>query len=223
MATYYTNVRTEIAPMLTAPVGVVLEVGCAAGGTLRWLKEEFGASRTVGVEINEKLGDEVRSNADIALIGDGASTERAEEHGPYDLILFMDVLEHLTDPWGTLLAYRALLAPAGRIIICVPNVGHYSVVLNLLMHKFDYQDEGIMDRTHLRFFSPSSARQLLEQAGLFSDYEIRLIWPTKRLTRLADKVFGKFALDFLTSQYILRSAPLNQRPENPLRETLWKA
>jgi 2-polyprenyl-3-methyl-5-hydroxy-6-metoxy-1,4-benzoquinol methylase len=223
VATYYTNVRKEIAPMLAAPVGVVLEVGCAAGGTLRWLKEEFGASRTVGVEINEKLGDDVRSNADVALIGDGASTERAAAHGPYDLILFMDVLEHLTDPWGTLLAYRALLAPAGRMIICVPNVGHYSVVLDLLRHRFDYQDEGIMDRTHLRFFVPSSARQLLEQAGLSVDYEIRLIWPTKRLTRLANMVFGKLAVNFLTSQYILRSAPQNQPAENPLRENVWKA
>ncbi len=86
--------------------------------------------------------------------------------GPYDAVLFLDVLEHLYDPWGVLAAATSVLRPGGGVHAGVPNVAHVSVGRRLLLGRFEYADTGTMDRTHLRWFTRSSLAACFEQAGL---------------------------------------------------------
>jgi 2-polyprenyl-3-methyl-5-hydroxy-6-metoxy-1,4-benzoquinol methylase len=86
--------------------------------------------------------------------------------GPFDLIVCGDVLEHLRDPLGVLRALTRHLSPGGQILISVPNVAHLWIRLNLLIGRFEYADRGILDRTHLRFFTWRSLLRLLGHADL---------------------------------------------------------
>jgi SAM-dependent methyltransferase len=87
-------------------------------------------------------------------------------HGPFDAIVYGDVLEHLSDPRAVLQALDQTLTPGGTVIVSVPNVAHLWVRLSLLAGRFDYADRGILDRTHLRFFTRRTLLELLRDAGL---------------------------------------------------------
>src|SRR4029077_8783598 len=84
----------------------------------------------------------------------------------FDVIIFADVLEHLAWPIGVLRGYLDLLKDGGNVIVSLPNVGLWSVRVNLLLGRFHYEETGVLDRTHLRFFTRRSARELIEKAGL---------------------------------------------------------
>jgi len=86
--------------------------------------------------------------------------------GPFDAIVCGDILEHLTDPLPVLMALNRSLTPGGTVIVSVPNVAHLWVRLSLLLGRWNYADRGILDRTHLRFFTRRSFREFLAQAGL---------------------------------------------------------
>lgn len=83
----------------------------------------------------------------------------------YDRIIFGDVLEHLSDPEAVLAAAAAHLAPGGRVLLSIPNIAHWQVRKSLLLGRFDYQDFGLLDRTHIRFFTYEGARRLALRAG----------------------------------------------------------
>jgi 2-polyprenyl-3-methyl-5-hydroxy-6-metoxy-1,4-benzoquinol methylase len=83
----------------------------------------------------------------------------------YDVILFLDVLEHLRDPAAVLTAARDWLRPGGTVLCSLPNVAHWRVRFDLARGRFDYADNGLMDRTHLRWFTRDSARALVTDAG----------------------------------------------------------
>ena len=86
--------------------------------------------------------------------------------GPFDLVVVGDILEHLADPAGALERLVAQMAPGGRLLVSVPNVAFATVRLELLLGRFEYRPRGIMDVTHLRFFTRSTLRRMLSGAGL---------------------------------------------------------
>ena len=94
----------------------------------------------------------------------------AEEGTGYDVVLCLDVLEHLVDPAGALAALRGL-APRGRALISLPNVAHWSLRKELLRGRWEYTESGLLDRTHLRFYTLDTARSLLSQAGWRVEWE----------------------------------------------------
>jgi 2-polyprenyl-3-methyl-5-hydroxy-6-metoxy-1,4-benzoquinol methylase len=162
---YYHFVRQEIKPLLPSTCNRILEVGAGAGATLRWLKGRYPKAETTAVEINSALLGELKQNADIAIIG--PIDETLSQLKSYDLILLLDVLEHLTDSTTTLRMLSKLLNPGGQVIVSVPNIAHLSVSVPLLLfRRFNYQDAGILDRTHLRFFVEDTAIKLLNDANL---------------------------------------------------------
>jgi 2-polyprenyl-3-methyl-5-hydroxy-6-metoxy-1,4-benzoquinol methylase len=161
---YYHFVRREITPLLPQACNQVLEVGAGAGATLKWLKGLYPTAETTAVELNPALFDELRLNADITIIG--SIDETFSQLNSYDLILLLDVLEHLPDSVGTLRKLSKLLNSGGRVIVSVPNIAHLSVSVPLLLGRFRYQDAGILDRTHLRFFVEDTAIELLNDANL---------------------------------------------------------
>lgn len=164
---YFRLVRKDITPLLPAHVERVLEIGCGTGATLAWLKNEGRADWVGGIELNPAAAALARPRLNLLLEGD---VDRQIEQLPpqsIDLILCLDVLEHLVDPWQTLQRIESRLRPGGQLIVSLPNIRHYSVLLPLLLRgRWHYEPAGIMDRTHLRFFSRQSAVELLQQAGL---------------------------------------------------------
>ena len=162
---YYHLVRREIAPLLPKSPTRILEVGAGSGGTLNWLKTLYPYAQTTAVEINPALRDQLERNADVVIIG--PIDDNTSQLQNYGLILLLDVLEHLPDPSATLKTLSKMLTPGGHVIVSVPNVAHLSVSLPLLLRRqFRYQDAGILDRTHLRFFVEDTAVELLNQADL---------------------------------------------------------
>lgn len=161
---YYHWVRQEIRPLLPKNPSRVLEVGAGGGGTLKWIKALYPKVETTAVEINPALLQELRQNVDVPIIG--PIDEAISQLKIYDLILMLDVLEHLADPTATLKNLSKHLEKGGQIIVSVPNIAHLSVSIPLLLkRRFDYQDAGILDRTHLKFFVEETAVKLLNDAN----------------------------------------------------------
>jgi 2-polyprenyl-3-methyl-5-hydroxy-6-metoxy-1,4-benzoquinol methylase len=137
----------------------VLDIGAGGGGMGRVLRE-LGAGEITAIEI-----DPVASAA-IAPIYDAVYPDIQPIKGrTYDIILLLDVLEHMSDPFGFMVEVEKLLAPGGRAVISVPNVAHWSVRLGLLIGRFEYVSRGILDRTHLQFFTRRRFKELLSSVG----------------------------------------------------------
>jgi 2-polyprenyl-3-methyl-5-hydroxy-6-metoxy-1,4-benzoquinol methylase len=162
---YYHFVRREITPLLPGNATNILEVGAGAGATLRWLRTFYPNAVMTAVELNLDLQEELKRNADVVLMG--PIDEKIYQLDTYDLILLLDVLEHLPDSNATLQKLAKLLTKGGRVIVSVPNVAHLSISVPLLLQRrFHYTDAGILDRTHLRFFVEDTAVKLLNDANL---------------------------------------------------------
>ena len=107
------------------------------------------------------------SRCERLVVGDIEGTPAlAQCAGEYDVIVFADVLEHLRDPERVLRSLAPFLARGGRVLASIPNVAHWSIRWRLLAGRWQYQDRGILDRTHLRFFTRETALALFASAGL---------------------------------------------------------
>jgi SAM-dependent methyltransferase len=150
----------------------VLDVGCATGYLARTLSER--GNSVAGIEGNPEAAAQARQFADPVVVGDldDATTFGQLESGTFDVLVFGDVLEHLRDPLTTLRAARSLLRPGGFIVVSVPNIAHGDVRLALLQGNWDYQQLGLLDDTHLRFFTRRSLQKFLAFSG-FVAVEVR--------------------------------------------------
>jgi 2-polyprenyl-3-methyl-5-hydroxy-6-metoxy-1,4-benzoquinol methylase len=141
----------------------VLDAGCGFATTSQHIARR--GNRVTGVESSEEAVRVARDRIDEVVHGDLHQIELLGNRR-FDVILFADVLEHLAWPLGVLRRYLELLKADGRVIVSLPNVGLWSVRLGLLFGRFRYEDTGVLDRTHLRFFTRRSALELLRAAGL---------------------------------------------------------
>jgi 2-polyprenyl-3-methyl-5-hydroxy-6-metoxy-1,4-benzoquinol methylase len=199
--TYFHHVRTDIAPLLPVHATRILDVGAGAGRTSAWLRTLYPGCRTVALEGDPAMLGELRENTDEPHIVDLNSG--IPDIGAPDLILLLDVLEHLVRPEAVLNQLTKVMAVGGTVIVSCPNVAHASVSVPLLLRaRFEYQDSGILDRTHLRFFVRSSAIALMNQAGLMVHRGIRTGLGGPR-ARLLDRVTAGALRDHLTKQYIM--------------------
>jgi 2-polyprenyl-3-methyl-5-hydroxy-6-metoxy-1,4-benzoquinol methylase len=144
----------------------VLEVGCATGYMTEVLTQRLGA-RVTGVELDPDAATHASAHADRVVVGDIESLDLEAELGDerFDAILFADVLEHLRDPGAALERVRPFVADEGVVIASIPNVAHVSVRLALLGGEFRYRATGLLDDTHLRFFTHESIVDLFESSG----------------------------------------------------------
>jgi 2-polyprenyl-3-methyl-5-hydroxy-6-metoxy-1,4-benzoquinol methylase len=143
----------------------VLEIGCSTGYISRLLRQR--ECDVTGVEIDAAAVEQARAYCREVYILDLDSPNwiAALPEGKFEVILLGDVLEHLAKPDMTLLQLSRVLGPQGRLVISLPNVVHWVTRLKILFGRFDYQSWGTLDHTHLRFFTPRSARALIEAAG----------------------------------------------------------
>jgi SAM-dependent methyltransferase len=203
VSSYFEFTRTEIASLLPATANRILELGCGHGNTLRWLKERYPMAETVGVEFWPDAREQLSRNADIAITADLEQPLPDELAGEFDLILALDVLEHLRHPVEVLGNVVKHLSPNGRVIVSLPNISHISVTAPLLFKRqFRFTDAGVMDRTHLRWFTEENAVGLLNAVGLHvSDGVVNGVdGPKSRMLDMA--TLGLFR-HWLTKQYIM--------------------
>lgn len=151
---------------LVGPGKAVLDVGCATGYLARALAEQ--GCVVAGVEYDPEAAAVARPSLAELVVADLDDAELAQLFAgkTFDSIVFGDVLEHLADPDGVLQSATRLLAPGGSIVISVPNVTHGSVRLALLQGRWEYRDSGLLDRTHVRFFTRESTLAMVRHAGL---------------------------------------------------------
>jgi 2-polyprenyl-3-methyl-5-hydroxy-6-metoxy-1,4-benzoquinol methylase len=144
----------------------VLDVGCARGNVGSILATQFNCIVS-GIELDPNAAELAKKIYHEVVVGDVEDSSAFEQlrHGPFDVIVFGDVLEHLRQPEIVLRASRSLLKKGGFALIALPNVVTLRLRLRFLLGQFEYTDQGIMDRTHLRFFTLKSARELILAAG----------------------------------------------------------
>ncbi|HEV2099200.1 MAG TPA: class I SAM-dependent methyltransferase [Stellaceae bacterium] len=145
----------------------LLDIGCGRGQLASAARHL--TYRVTGIECHPDALEAAQDRVDELLSIDLADKKTvAAELGErkFDVILFACVLEHIPDPLSALRFYRGFLKPDGRIVVSLPNIACWDRRLALLFGRFDYADSGIMDRTHLRFFTFSTAQALLREAGL---------------------------------------------------------
>lgn len=141
----------------------VLDVGCGAG-SLDLILAERCRAEVVGIEPDSKRADLARSRG-VEVHTGYLTRQIVSEIGRFDVVLLTDVIEHLPNPQGMLLLAREALRPDGAVVVSVPNVAHWSVRLCLLRGRFQYLEWGIMDATHLRWFTADSIKSLLACSG----------------------------------------------------------
>lgn len=219
-----------------APVGLlkmiapaparVLDLGCFCGGTGRWLKERFAACEVVGIEKLEQAAERAALACDRVIVGAFEQLDLAAqgiEPASFDAIVAADVLEHLYNPWQALRRLRPLLAPGGVLYVSLPNVRNLGVLSALAGGEWRYAGAGILDITHLRFFTRSQAVEMLSETGwavrelLFNpDPGLARAFEGKDLAAVSAIDAGKMKLQGLTQndvqellalQFLIRAQP----------------
>ncbi|HQE83660.1 MAG TPA: glycosyltransferase [Candidatus Hydrogenedentes bacterium] len=161
---YYCSPRAELAVHVPRSAKRILDIGCGAGAFGRSLKER-GAGEVIGIEIEERACAIAREALDGVLCGDIERMELPFEPEHFDCVTFGDVLEHLADPAKVLRRIAPFLAPGGLAIASIPNARFCQVVQMLAEGRWKYEDAGILDRTHLRFFTAVEMQHLFQEAG----------------------------------------------------------
>ncbi len=203
---YHASTRSEVAALLPPFAGRVLEIGCGTGATLSFLKESGRCAWTGGVELVPAAHAVAAARLDQSWCGNIETLDLGLPDGELDAVLCLDVLEHLADPWSVTARLTALLKPGGVLIASIPNIRHYKVALGLLLHgRWEYEDSGILDRTHLRFFVRATAIELLTRSGLRVDHVRPLLALKKgKLKWLLNQASGERLNDSFAIQYLLR-------------------
>ena len=185
MDSYYDFVNNNLVAAMDPIAGrSVLEIGCASGALGEVMKRR-GASCYVGVEAVPEVAERARARLDRVYVGDAEKMVITEPPRSFDYVVFGDVLEHLADPWTTLRRCATFLKPEGLVVASIPNINHASIFHGLLSGRFEYTDAGLLDRTHLRFFTLSEIGLLLERAGLACVNVTGCVVPAPELEGLA--------------------------------------
>ncbi len=194
--------RTDLLQLITEAPQRVFEIGCGSGATGLALKQKFQGIEFIGLESEEKAAQIAQTRLDKVIVSDIEKVPLdtfglMREY--FDLIICADVLEHLYDPWKTLFILRDYLKPNGKLIASIPNIQNIDVIINLLNGHWTYSKYGLLDATHIRFFTLNEIMKMFSGTG----YKMikcscatqprleRVQWPT-------DIDFGKIVLKNIT-------------------------
>lgn len=205
-AHYFSRARREVLPLLPAAPGRYLEIGCGTGATLAFLREQGRVAWCAGVEYDAEAARQAAGHVDLLRTGDVEGMDLPVEPGSIDVVLCLDVLEHLRDPWAMLGRVRPLLRPGGTLVVSLPNIRNYKVLARLAFaDRFDYADAGILDRTHLRFFTRSTAAEMLRGQGFTVDAVRPLGLKPRKLKWWLNRLSGGALSGLLAEQFLLRA------------------
>jgi 2-polyprenyl-3-methyl-5-hydroxy-6-metoxy-1,4-benzoquinol methylase len=169
---YYAQARPEVVSLIPRiQHRAFLDLGCGEGG-LGCVLKAHGSGPVVGIEVDARAASAAARHYDRVYTADMDTFVPPFETASFDHLVCADVLEHLKDPWGVLDRYRPFLKSSGTLVASIPNIGNTRTMTDLLQGRFDYVDWGIMDRTHLRFFTRDGIEKMLNEAG-YTVQEIR--------------------------------------------------
>lgn len=206
-----------------APVGLlemvnpepkrVLDLGCFCGGSGRWLKQRFPGCEVIGIEMLGKAAAIAAQAYDRVIAGTFEQVDFATEGliaGSFDAIIAADVLEHIYNPWQALQRLKPLLAPGGAVYVSLPNVRNLNILSALASGEWRYQGAGILDITHIRFFTLAQASEMLTQTGwlirdgrLNPDPNLSCILRGEILDEIKTLSLGKLKLEGLNPMDVL--------------------
>lgn len=202
---YYSNIRSDLLAMLLGKNLRLLEIGCGTGSTLLHAKGQGLAAEIIGAEYVQSVAATARKRG-VKRVYAGDFAEAANQirraENPFDAIIMGDVLEHMVDPWGALRLAKDLLAKNGQIVASVPNFRYWRVMFNIFLRgDFRYAEDGIMDKTHLRFFCRKNIEEMFTE-----EFRIDSIAATtpKSGKILKAASFGLLS-EFGTLQYLVRA------------------
>lgn len=187
---YFTGARNDIIALLprTKPLNI-LEVGCGDGSTGAAAIAQASVARYDGVELDAGAAKLAEDKLTSVTLANAEHLDLATLGHRYDVLIMSEVLEHLVDPWLFLKRATAILNDGATIYASSPNVASLKVVKSLLKGRFDYQPSGTMDRTHLRWFTPSTYREMFESVG-FTTIEARPLGALGPKGRILDMLSG---------------------------------
>ncbi len=217
---YYEHARPEVQAVVPADARHVLDVGCGAGRLGAALRA--AGRRVIGIELDPMQAARARTCLDHVLVGDVETMDLPFPPGTFDCVVCADVLEHLRNPWEFLARCRELLTPGGTLVVSIPNIQFVGVLGELAQGRFTYRAAGILDRTHLRFFTKMELDRALRRAGFAARTWTPIVPPDLAgLARSADgdRVqidLGRVAIrdvapeeieGFLAQQYVVVAGP----------------
>jgi ubiquinone/menaquinone biosynthesis C-methylase UbiE len=165
-ASYFSNARADFVDRLPHdPSAQILEIGCGTGATGALALSEGCCGRYVGVELFEAAAAEARDVLSDVITGNVETLEFDWQPASFDAVIFSEVLEHLVEPGEVLKKLSRFVRPGGLLLASSPNISHWRVIRELVMGRFNLADQGVFDRTHLRWFTPESFSDMAEKAG----------------------------------------------------------
>ncbi|MBI5591131.1 MAG: class I SAM-dependent methyltransferase [Deltaproteobacteria bacterium] len=203
---YYDGGREDLVDLVPPQIRRVLDIGCANGGYGKHLKQVRPDIRIVGVELNPIMAETARRCYDEIIT---SPIEQVQIDEKFDLVNCGDILEHLENPWQMLKRIYHLLNEGGYLVLSVPNAGHWTVIKDLMNGKFEYLPVGLLCITHLRWFTESSIRQALADAGFGIDkISKQQIAPTpegkKFISMMCESGYGSEE-SLMTNEIIIRA------------------
>lgn len=198
---YYSSDRKEIIAMFPDNVSSVLDVGCGDGLLGRQLKAQ-GIKKVIGIEVNRAAAGQAKKHLDDVIVADVENAQLAFADTSFDVIICADVLEHLVNPWETLKRLNAFLLNDGFFLISIPNIRYYRVLYKLIFKgEFKYEDQGILDITHLRFFTFKMLKAYMSEID-FKIVKVKRNF-SGHISWLSNAFFFNLFADFFTRQYII--------------------
>jgi 2-polyprenyl-3-methyl-5-hydroxy-6-metoxy-1,4-benzoquinol methylase len=204
---YFDGVRPEMLGFVPTTATRVLDVGCGSGGFGRALKDARPDLFVTGLEPNEAAAATAAERLDEVICG-RYPDDLADSS--FDCIVFNDVLEHLVDPWDALRRTARHLHEDGVVVASIPNVRNATVLTRLALRgQWTYADQGILDRTHLRFFTRRTALDLFAQSGFeVIDWDYLALERTGKIHRpLA--YLGRYSAEFRAMQIAIVARPVD--------------
>jgi hypothetical protein len=201
----YEGSRPDVQRLVPLSASNIIELGCSTGALGEAIKLRQTA-RVLGVELLEDYARQARERLDRVVVSDAETFARGQppQGAPFDCLIAADVLEHLVDPWETLRLTVGMLTPAATVIVSVPNVFYWKTLRQALAtRRWPREDQGIFDRTHLRWFGPGDARELLAGAGLVEVEDHPKYWSGGWRLALVEALAHTPAADFLPAQLLV--------------------
>ncbi|MCO4850556.1 class I SAM-dependent methyltransferase [Bacillus vallismortis] len=183
---YYKGINRQLFDLIEPHVKTILEIGCAEGLLGAAVKEKTNCSY-YGIESYPPAAEKATHYIDEVITGDIETLKLPFQKNTFDHIIFGDVLEHLEDPWAVLSNLKPYVKETGSILASIPNIGHISIFESLLSGKWTYTQAGLLDKTHLRFFTLQEIRKMFHETG----YKINQIEPIPFTTDYYEKMISK--------------------------------
>lgn len=190
---YYSIPRREVVDLIinsNLPTGRILEIGCASGATGKLIKEKGSVKEYIGVEISEEASVLARQFLDRVITADIEKNDLERDYGiekgSFDLILCLDVLEHLYNPWDVLAGLNEYLKDGGYLIASIPNIQNITIINNLINGRWQYEEAGLLDATHLRFFTISGIKSIFEGSGFTIERLDRILNPKPDISKIKE-------------------------------------